>query len=252
MMIDTHCHLGKDDYDQLTDVIDRMQDNIIIISGVDDKSNLEVLELCHQYSNVYGTLGIHPTELDQVNESSFSFIEKHIMDPKIVGIGEIGLDYYWEKDSEIKKRQQDIFIRQIKLANQYQKTVVIHSRESAEDTYNILKTYLHTKAVLHCYSYSLEMARRFLEMDLKLGIGGVLTFCNSIKLREVVKQLELDNFLLETDSPYLTPEPFRGKKNEPYNVYYVGQKMAEIKGISLNEVFDTTTKMAMRQFDLDV
>lgn len=252
MMIDTHCHLSINDYDNLDEIISHMENNIMIVSGADDRSNREVLELCHKYPNVYGTIGIHPTELDSIVDDTFDFIEQNIHDPKIVGIGEIGLDYYWDKDEETKKNQKEIFIKQIELANQYGKTIVIHSREAAEDTYNILKEHLHTKAVLHCYSYSLEMARRFLQMDLKLGIGGVLTFKNSSKLREIVRELDLSCFLLETDSPYLTPEPYRGKKNEPYNIYYVAEKIAEIKDLPLNTILDATTKSAIRQFDLDV
>mgnify|MGYP003307933840 CR=1 FL=1 len=179
---------------------------------------------------------------------SLKFIEENINNPKIVGIGEIGLDYYWVKDN--KDKQIDLFIKQIELANKYNKTIVIHSRDAINDTYNILKEHLKTKAVMHCYSSSLEMAKKFIDLGIKLGIGGVLTFKNSKTLKEVVENIDIKNILLETDSPYLTPEPYRGKKNEPYNVLYVAKKIAEIKNIELEEVLEITSKTAKEQFDL--
>ena len=248
MMIDTHCHLNYDDYENLEDVITKMQDNIIIVSGTNDKTNLDVIKFVNKYKNVYGVIGIHPEYVNEVTEKSFEIIEKNINNPKIVGIGEVGLDYYWIKDN--KKEQLEIFIKQIKLANKYNKTLVIHSREAISDTYNILKQYLKTKAVLHCYSSSLEMANKFIDLGIKLGIGGVVTFKNSKQIKEIVENIDLKHLLLETDSPYLTPEPNRGKKNEPYNSIYVASKIAEIKKISLDEVLEVTTTNAISQFDL--
>lgn len=250
MMIDTHCHLFEDDYDNLDEVIGRMQDNIMIVSGTSDSTNLEVIDLVNKYPNIYGVIGIHPEEVDNVTSNSFKIIEDNINNPKIVGIGEVGLDYYWVKDN--KERQIELFIKQIELANKYNKTVVIHSRDATSDTYDILKKHLKTKAVLHCYSSSLEMARKFINLGIKLGVGGVVTFKNSKVLKEVVENISINDILLETDSPYLTPEPYRGKKNEPYNVIYVARKIAEIKGITLNEVLEITSRTAKELFDLDI
>lgn len=248
MMIDTHCHLSDNDYDDLMSVIERMGDNIMIASGCDKKTNLEVIELVNKYPNIYGTIGFHPTELDDITLDDLSILEEQAKNPKIVGIGEIGLDYHYD-DTDIVG-QKEFFIKQIELAHKLDLPIVIHSRDAALDTYEILKEHLKGKAVMHCYSYSEEMAHRFLDLGLYFGIGGVLTFKNSVKLKETVKELPLDRLLLETDSPFLAPEPLRGTTNEPYNIYYVGLKIAELKGIFSDLVFETTTSNARKIFNL--
>lgn len=249
-MIDTHCHIFKEYYEDINLVIKNMGNNIIIVSGTNDIDNLEVIDLCNKYPNVYGTLGIHPTEISNITSNSFEIIEKNLTNPKIVGIGEIGLDYYWQKDN--KDLQKEIFIKQIQLAKKYNKPIVVHSRDSINDVYEILKKYGQgIKIDIHCFSSSLEMANNFIKLGCKLGIGGVITFKNS-KLKEIIKNIDLENIMLETDSPYLTPEPYRGMKNEPYNVYYVAKCIAEIKGISLEEILSTTSKTAISQFDLPI
>ena len=240
-MIDTHCHITSEYYNNINEVINKMKDNIIIVSGTNKDDIKEVIELC-KYKNVYGTIGIYPTE-----ELDLKVIEDNINNKKIVGIGEIGLDYHLEHN---KEEQINKFIKQLDLARKYNKTVVIHTRDAIQDTYDILKNYKDLKKVIHCYSGSLEMAREFIKIGCRLGIGGVLTFKNS-KLKDVVKEIDLKYILLETDSPFLTPEPFRGTKNEPYNVIYVAKKIAEIKGISLEEVLNITTNNAKEQFDLE-
>lgn len=252
MIIDTHCHLSKEDYNNIDEVVKNMGNNIMIISGVDDDSNYEVLEYVSKYPNVYGMIGIHPGNIDTITKNTFIFIESALKNPKIVGIGEIGLDYYYSDIN--KEKQKEIFIKQIKLAKQYNKPIIIHSRDSYSDTYQILKEYtdLSMKIVMHCYSYSLESARELLKLGVKFGIGGVLTFKNGKKLREVVTELDIEHFILETDSPYLTPEPYRGSKNEPKNVIYVAEKMAQIKEISLDDVMKITTSTAISQFDLPI
>ena len=172
MLIDTHCHLSKKDYDNLDEVIMQMKDNIIITSGTNLGTNKEVLEICHTYSNVYGTIGIHPEEINNIKEDDFKFIEEHINDTKIVGIGEIGLDYYWTKDN--KDEQKEVFIRQLKLAQKYNKPVVIHSRDAIQDTYDILKSLNLTIPIdIHCYSSSLEMAREFIKLGAYFGINKI-------------------------------------------------------------------------------
>ncbi|MDD2435518.1 MAG: TatD family hydrolase [Bacilli bacterium] len=250
MMIDTHAHLSIDDYDNIDEIINKMGNNIIIVSGSSTKYNKEVLMLVKKYNNVYGTIGIHPECASDASEDDLKFIEENINHPKIVGVGEIGLDYYWNKEN--KDLQKEIFIKQLVIAKKYNKTVVIHSRDSAQETYDILKEQdLHIKSVIHCFSYSLEMAKEFIKLGSMLGIGGILTFKNSLKLKEVVKEIDLDHLLLETDSPYLSPEPYRGHKNEPYNIIYVAKEIAKIKELSYEEVLEVTTKNAIYQFDLN-
>lgn len=250
-MIDTHCHLFKEYYDDISQVLDKMSDNIIIVSGTNDLDNLEVIDLCNKYPNVYGTLGIHPTEISKITDDSFKIIEKNINNPKIVGIGEIGLDYYWTKEN--KEEQKSIFIKQINLAKKYNKPIVVHTRDSINDVYEILKEYGDgLKIDIHCFSSSLEMANLFIKLGCRLGIGGVLTFKNNEKLKEIVKKIPLENILLETDSPFLTPEPNRGKRNEPYNVYYVALCIADLKDLSVGEILKKTTENAISQFDLPI
>lgn len=244
-MVDTHCHLDKN---SVINALNNM-DGIIVISGNDDKTNREVIELVNKYERIYGTIGIHPTEYDDFNDESLKFIEDNLNNPKIVGIGEIGLDYHWGKDkSDIQK---EWFIKQISLADKYNLPIVIHSRDAYIDTYNILKDYKQIKKLMHCYSYSLECAYELMKINVKFGIGGVVTFKNADKLKNVVEKIDLSNLVLETDSPYLSPEPFRGKVNEPKNVYYVAKKIAEIKNITLEEVIDNTTKNAYQFFELE-
>lgn len=239
-MVDTHCHITSEYYDNIDEVINKMKDNIIIVSGTNKDDIKEVINLCN-YKNVYGTIGIYPTE-----ELDLKIIEDNINNKKIVGIGEIGLDYHLEHN---KEEQINKFIKQLDLARKYNKCVVIHTREAMQDTYDILKNYKDLKKVIHCYSGSLEMAKEFIKIGCRLGIGGVLTFKNS-KLKDVIKEIDLKYLLLETDSPFLTPEPYRGTKNEPYNIIYVAKKIAEIKNISLEEVLEVTTLNAKDQFDL--
>ena len=252
MMIDTHCHILKDEYDNKEDVIKNMKGNIMIVSTASPNDIEEVIELINKHQNIYGTIGIHPEYADTYSIEDLKKIEKNLNNPKIVGIGEIGLDYYYTKEN--KENQKELFIKQIKLANKYGKTIVVHSRDAVEDTYNIIKQYKNSdiKCDLHCYSGSLDMAKKFIKLNTKFGIGGVLTFKNEKKLKEIVKQLELENFVLETDSPYLTPEPFRGQKNEPQNIKYVAKHISQIKNKDISEVFETTTKTAIKLFDLKI
>lgn len=248
-MIDTHCHILKDYYDNIDEVINNM-DGYIINSGYDDNSNLEVIESVNKYNNVYGVIGIQPEELNKMTDDTYNIIESNMNNPKIVGIGEIGLDYHW--DDSNKEEQKKVFRKMLDIANKYNKPVVIHSRDAHQDTFDILKEYKDIKGVLHCYSGSLELAREYIKMGYMLGIGGVLTFKNSKKLVEVVKDIPLEYLLLETDSPYLSPEPFRGKTNYPNYIEFVARKIAEIKDISYEDVIKVTTMNAIRQFDLNI
>ncbi len=249
MLIDTHCHLEKQYYENIEEIIQRMS-GIMITAGCDKNSNKEVLEIIRKSASVYGVIGIHPEFVESYQEEDLNWIEEHIQDSKIVGIGEIGLDYHFDESS--KEKQKELFEKQIILARKYKKTVVVHSRDAIYDTYEIMMKYPDVKYVLHCYGSSIDMAKRFLSLNIKFGIGGVLTFKNSEKLKEVVKGLSLDYLLLETDSPYLTPEPFRGKRNEPSYTDIVASKIAEIKEISKEKVIEETALNAISQFDLPI
>lgn len=244
-MVDTHCHIFEEYYDNVSEIINNF-DGYLIVAGVDDKTNLEVIKLVNTYDNVYGVIGIQPEEVDNMTLDSYHIIEDNIDNPKIVGVGEVGLDYYWTDEN--KKLQLEVFDKMLSIASKHNKPVVIHSREAIQDTYDLLKKYSGIKAVLHCYSSSYEMAKEFMKMGVMFGIGGVLTFKNSKKLVEVVKNVPIEYLLLETDSPYLSPEPLRGTKNIPNNIKYVAQKIADIKNISVEEVLKKTTENAERQF----
>ena len=240
-MIDTHCHI--DCINNIEDVINNF-DGIIITSGCDDKSNLKVIELVDRYDKVYGTLGIHPEEAR--NEYNMDIVTNNLDNPKIIGIGEIGLDYHYTKDNIDK--QIELFKKQLDIAQKHNLPVVVHSRDAIEDTYNVLKDY-NLKGSIHCFSSSLEMARKFIKIGYKIGVGGVVTFKNGKKLREVVSGIDIKDILTETDSPYLSPEPNRGKENNPSNVYYVIKEISNIKGISEDEVKSITMKNAEDVFN---
>lgn len=249
MIIDTHCHVIDLEYDNIDEIINRFKDNIMIISGYDSISNRNVIDIVKKYKNVYGTLGFHPSEVDKFSEEEFNYIKNNINNSKIVGIGEIGLDYHYGSNN--KEKQIKMFKSLLDLAQSENISVVIHTRDAAQDTMNILKNY-KLKVDIHCFGYSLEIAKECIKRGYKLGIGGVLTFKNSKKLVEIVSNIPIENILLETDSPYLTPEPFRGKKNEPFYLSYVIDKISEIKKISIDEVKKITTKNAKEQFDLNI
>lgn len=248
MIIDTHCHLSIDE--NLEKKINKMKNDIIIVSGYNYESNKLAIDLSNKYNNIYATIGIHPEELNSFTKESITFIEKNIKNKKVVGIGEIGLDYHYTKDT--KETQKKLFIKQLDIAKENNKSVVIHSRDAHKDTFDILKNYKDIKKVLHCYSGSLELALEYIKINTLLGIGGIVTFKNASNILEIVKNINIEYILLETDSPYLTPEPFRGTENEPYNVYLVAKKISEIKNISVEKVIDQTTKNAKSIFDLEI
>ena len=194
---------------------------------------------------MYGALGFQPEVAEGINDDDFSFIEKHINDDKIVAVGEIGLDYHYDVD---KEKQKEVFKRQLEIAKKYNKPVIVHSRECIQDTYDILKV-SSVKGIMHCYSGSVEMAREFCKIGFYLGIGGIVTFKNAVKLVDVIKDVGLEYIVLETDSPYLSPEPYRGKRNEPINVGVILQKICALKGLDYKEASDITTGNVLRLFD---
>ena len=248
MLIDTHCHLFFDYYDDIDEVIMRAKSEgigMIIVNGIDRKSNEEVLNLVKKYDIVYGALGIQPQEVNNCNDNDILFIDKHINDDKIIAIGEIGLDYHYECDRELQKKY---FIKQLELANKYNKPVIIHSRDCINETYNILKEY-NVKGIMHCYSGSVEMARKFNQIGFLIGIGGIATFKNAVKVIEVIKNIDLEYIVLETDSPYLSPEPYRGSRNEPKNIKIIMEKICNIRGIEYNELSTIVQFNDVRLFD---
>ena len=249
MYIDTHCHLSKDDYDDIDLVLKENKDSgisKIIISGCDKSGIKESLEFANKYEDIYVTLGYHPSEVDSVGDDDLIELESLLKNDKVVGIGEIGLDYYYGKDN--KYEQIKLFEKQLSIAEKYNMTVVIHSRDAAEDTINCLKKY-KVSGVIHCFSGSVETAKIYVSMGYKLGIGGVVTFKNS-NLYKVVQEVGLDNIVLETDSPYLAPVPFRGKKNSSKYIPVIAEKISEILNVNICEVRDKTYSNACSLFDL--
>lgn len=245
-MIDTHCHLFRSEFDNLDEIIKNInEENVLCINnGCDEESNLEVLNLYSKYKFLYPAIGFHPSEVLNLPKDYLNFIEKNIN--KVVAIGEIGLDYYYGKEN--KDEQIKLFKNQLDIAERYNKPVIVHSRDSIQDTYDILSKY-NVKGVIHAFSGSIEMANRFIKLGFKIGVGGIVTFKKS-NLKDVISNLSLDDIVLETDSPYLSPEPVRGKKNTPLNLIYIAEYIANLKKISIDEVLRITKDTSIRLFDL--
>ena len=254
MFIDTHSHLFDHAFDDDREMVinECLENNVkkLIVVGFDKQTNKQALEMSNKYEFIYPTVGLHPTNLDDYSDNFFLYLEDLIKNnKKIVGIGECGLDYYW--DTSKKELQKEVFKKQIELSIKYNLPLVIHSRDAIGDTLEVLKSYnCPLKGVMHGYSGSLEMAKEFIKLGLKIGIGGVVTFKNAKNVKEVVEQLDLSNFILETDCPYLTPVPYRGKRNASYYIPLIASEVANLKGITLKEVEETTTKNALELFNI--
>lgn len=210
----------------------------------------KTLELMKEYDFIYGTVGVHPEECATLQESDMEHFKELCKDPKVVAIGEIGLDYYWnEPEAEIQKKW---FIRQLQLAKEVKLPVIIHSRDAAKDTMDIMKEY-HAEevgGVVHCFSYSVEMAQEFIKMGFYIGVGGVVTFKNGKKLKEVVEHIPLERILIETDCPYMAPVPHRGERNSSLNLKYIAEEIARIKHVSYETVVDVTRENAKRMYQI--
>lgn len=235
MLIDTHTHLNDEQlYIELDKhinlALDRQVGKMIVI-GWDKQSSILALNLAHRYPFIYACVGVHPSNIKDEDENLDWLIEL-AKDPKVVGIGEIGLDYYWDKDN--KEDQREWFKRQIEIAKMIGKPIAVHTRDAIGETYDILKEARYYKGVIHCFSGSLEMAKKFIDLGFYLGIGGVITFKNS-NLPSVVSEIGIDRIISETDAPYLSPVPYRGKMNEPKNIYEIVLKISEVCGISFKE-----------------
>lgn len=247
MFIDTHLHMNIENAAKIIDESKEKNVSKLIVSGCDKEGIKDVINLISQYDNVFATIGFHPSEASSIKEEDISGLEDMIKNnSKVIGIGEIGLDYYYGKDN--KEVQIELFERQLKLAKKLNLPVVIHTRDAFQDTYNILKKY-KLNGIIHCFNGSLEVANLYINLGYSLGIGGVITFKNS-NLPNVIEQIPIESIVLETDSPYLSPEPYRGKENSPKNIPIIAEKISMIKKISIEDVEKITYNNVIRLFDL--
>lgn len=249
MFTDTHCHFEKQYYDNFEEVINRAIDSKVdrfIVCGCSKESNKEAIELSNKYNFIYATIGYHPDQADIVTDDDISLLEKQIKDNKVIGIGEIGLDYHYEGYS--KDKQFILFKKQLELAEKYNLPVVIHSRDAVQDTIDILKQY-NVKGVIHSFSLSKEVANIYIGMGYKLGINGVVTFKNC-NLINTLKEVGVNEIVFETDAPYMTPHPHRGEKNESKYIYDIADFVSKECNISLEELSKITNKNINEIFDI--
>ena len=253
MIFDTHCHLNSEElYSRIDEVLSDARkvgvDKFLVV-GWDKESSLLAIKLAHQYEGIYAAIGFHPTDIDGVTEEDYQEVMNHINDPKVVAVGEIGLDYHWVKDPIQRQKQKEWFIKQIKFANEHKKPISIHNREAFEDCLKILKEYppLYS-GVMHCYSGSVELLKDVLDLGLYIGLDGPLTFTNAKTPKEVCENVPLERLLVETDSPYLSPHPLRGTVNEPKNIALVIDEITRIKGISKKHILDVIYENSCRVF----
>ena len=250
-MFDTHTHINTKKYENiLENTITNAKNNgvnKILAVGMDLETSKLAIDIANNYENVFATVGIHPA---YVNNSNHFELDNLYNNKKVVAVGEIGLDFYWTKDN--KELQIKVFEEQLQKAINLNLPVIIHTRNSFKETYEIVKKYQgRLTGVFHCFSSNLEDAIKTVELGFYIGIDGPITFKNNnTELIKIVKNIDLKNILIETDSPYLTPKPFRGKMNEPANVRYVAEKIAEIKNVDLSEVIKQTTKNAKKLFKI--
>lgn len=253
MIIDTHAHYDDEQFDpDRRQILGEMEKNgigLIVNAGSGLSSWEKIMKLTEEYSFMYGAIGIHPDDAGTLSEENIDEMERLLDLEKIVAVGEIGLDYYWDKEShDIQKKW---FIRQLETARKKDKPVIIHSRDAAADTMEIMKKHASgMRAVIHCYSYSPEMAQEYVKMGYYIGIGGVVTFKNAKKLKSVVENIPLSSIVLETDCPYLAPEPHRGKRNSSLYLPYVAEKIAELKNVSADHVIRQTERNSRQLYGL--
>ncbi len=254
MIFETHAHYEDEAFDEdraelLANLPGKGIEYVVDVSSSVDSVD-KVLALAEQYSYLYGAVGIHPEAARELDEERFVWLKQKVRHPKNVAIGEIGLDYYW--DTSDRATQKVWFERQIELAKEVNLPLIIHSRDAANDTYEMLKAAKadNIGAIIHCFGYGVEQARQYLNMDFYLGIGGVLTFRNARKLKEVVAFAPLESLVLETDCPYLAPVPFRGKRNDSTLLTYVAEEIARIKEIDVATVIKETNENAKRFYRL--
>lgn len=252
MIFETHAHYDDEAYDEDRDaLIASMADygiGTIVNVGASLGSTAASIVLAEKYPSVYAAAGVHPSETAELNEENFEWLKRQCLHEKVVAVGETGLDYHWDEPShEIQKYW---FVRQLELAAEVKKPVIVHSRDAAKDTFDILDAHNAGQigGVVHCFSYGREFAAEYVKMGLYIGVGGVVTFKNGKKLKEVVEAVPIEKILLETDSPYLSPEPNRGKRNTSKNIPHIAREIAQIKGITYDEVVRITAENAMKLY----
>ena len=252
MFVDSHCHLSKEDYEDIDKVVNNAKNvgvNYLIASGYDIKHNEETIDITRKYDNVYLTLGYHPSEANVITDNDINNLKEQIKNnKKVIAIGEIGLDYHWEKDN--KEKQKELFKKQIELAKELNLPIIVHSRDAFQDTYDILKETNH-RGVIHCFSGNIENAKMYASLGYCFGIGGVLTFKNT-NLRETVKEMPIDRILLETDSPYLAPTPYRGEQNEPKYIPIIAEELAKVYDKTIEEIATITTRNVCDIFNIKI
>ena len=254
MIFETHAHYDDHKFDEDREAVLQkvIQSGVspIINVGASIDSTKATIELAKSHDYIYAAVGVHPSDIEDLNEESFMWLRAQTSYKKTVAIGEIGLDYYWDKEPEVQKAQRYWFGRQLELAREVELPVIIHSRDAAEDTVKVMKEHnaQELSGVIHCYSYSKEMAKEFVKMGYFIGVGGVVTFKNAKKLVETVQEIPIESILLETDCPYMAPEPNRGTRNDSSNIPFIIEKIAEIKGISKEDVERITEENAYRLF----
>ncbi len=254
MIFETHAHYDDDkfteDRDELIMAVHESGVHPIINVGASIHSTQTTLELAKRYPFIYAAVGVHPSDVADLNEDTFAWLKEQTAYAKTVAVGEIGLDYYWDKEADVQEKQRYWFGRQLQLAREADLPVIIHSRDAAADTLQVMRdNHAETiPGVIHCYSYSPEVAQEFVRMGYYIGVGGVVTFKNAKKLVETVQTIPMERILLETDSPYMAPEPHRGTRNDSRNIPYVIAKIAGLKGITPQEVERITEENAYRLF----
>jgi len=262
-IFETHAHYDDEWYDEdRKELINRLLStdiSFITNIGADLITSKKSVELSEEFERVLAVVGVHPDVIKCLEElpdsDGIDILRNLAKHPKVVAIGEIGLDYFErepeDKNEEVRNRQKYWFLEQLKLAKELNKPFVIHSRDAAEDTYNMLESFGYNKGVIHCYSYSPEMAERFVKLGFYIGIGGVVTFKNAKKTKETVKRIGLEHIVLETDAPYLAPVPFRGSRNDSGNIKYIVTQIAELLGVSEEKVVEVTFKNAVKLYELE-
>ncbi|SFG77131.1 TatD family hydrolase [Sporolactobacillus nakayamae] len=254
MLFDTHTHINDEVFDKdFPDVLNRAKEvgvDQMVVVGVDRPTIERVFPIIDQHKHIYGAIGWNPEDAIDMTEDDFQMIKHELGHPGIVALGEIGLDYHWDKSP--KSVQHDVFRRQIRLAKEAGLPLIIHNREATEDVARILREE-HAETiggVMHCYSDNWEWAQKFIDLNFYISFGGPLTFKNAQLQRETAAEVPLDRLLIETDCPFLSPHPFRGKRNEPARVHLVAEKLAELKNMSFEEIAKVTTENAMRCFHI--
>ena len=254
MIFETHAHYDDDRFEEdRHEILMGLPEagiGIVINSGASVESTRDTVELAKKYNHVYAAVGVHPSEIAELDEDFMEWMKQQASWGKTVAIGEIGLDYYWDKEPEVQEKQRYWFGRQIELARETGLPIIVHSRDAAADTMQVMKEH-HAEeipGVIHCFSYSKEMALEFIKMGYYIGVGGVVTFKNAKKLIETVEAIPLERILLETDCPYMAPEPYRGKRNSSLLLPYVVERIAELKSVSREEVERVTDENARRLF----